>query len=188
MKSVKQKFAPLVRLADLMQHPDGWGRSQGREVFQKLVEIVESRPGVMVFRVSLAGVRRTDISFASETVVELAKRYRGGKGFYLTDITDPDMEENWDAAARKASQPLMVEGEGGRLRVLGNRPSTGNLGAFKFALERSSARATEFAAEADLSITNASTKFKQLWEQGFLLRRENLAPSGGVEFEYFRIG
>ncbi|HKV08338.1 MAG TPA: DNA-binding protein, partial [Thermoanaerobaculia bacterium] len=60
--------------------------------------------------------------------------------------------------------------------------------AFRFALERTGARASEFAAAAQISLTNASTKLKQLWEQGFLLRRENLAPSGGIEFEYFRIG
>lgn len=171
-----------------MGHPDGWGRSQGREVYQKLVEVVESRPGLMVLHLSLADVRRVDISFASETVVELARRYRGAKGFCLTDLTDPDMRENWDAAALRAGQPLMVKEASGHLRPLGLEPSPGNLGAFRFAVERTSARAAEFAAAAKLSITNASTKFKQLWEQGFLLRRENLAPSGGVEFEYYRIG
>lgn len=187
MKEMKQKPS-TVRLRDLMEHPDGWGRTQGREVYQKLVGFVEARPGVMVLRVSLAEVRRVDISFASETVVELARRYRGVKGFFLTDLTDPDMRENWDAAARKANQPLMAQGSDGQLRPLGLEPSPGNVGAFRFALERTSARASEFAMAAKVSITNASTKFKQLWEQGFLLRRENLAPSGGVEFEYFRIG
>ena len=39
-----------------------------------------------------------------------------------------------------------------------------------------------------MSIANASTKFKQLWEQGFLLRQESVADSGGVEFVYQRIG
>lgn len=184
---MKQK-PDTIRLRDLMGHSDGWGRSQGREVYQKLVGVVEGRPGVMVLRVSLAGIRRVDISFASETVVELARRYRGVKGFCLTDLTDPDMLENWDAAALRASQPLMVQESNGHLRPLGLEPSPGNLRAFRFAVERTSARAAEFAAAAKLSITNASTKFKQLWEQGFLLRRENLAPSGGVEFEYFRIG
>ena len=49
--------------------------------------------------------------------------------------------------------------------------------------------ATEFAAATPkMSIANASTKFKQLWEQGFLLRREDVAESGGVEFTYYRIG
>jgi hypothetical protein len=187
MKRMKQ-MSDTVRLRDLMDHPEGWGRSQGREVYQKLVGFVETCPGLMVLRVSLKGVRRVDISFASETVVELARRYRGAKGFCLTDLTDPDMIENWDAAARKASQPLTVQGSDGHLQILGLEPSPGNLAAFRFALERTSARATEFAIAAEVSIANASTKFKQLWEQGFLLRREKVAPSGGIEFEYLRIG
>ncbi len=52
----------------------------------------------------------------------------GVKGFCLTDLTDPDMLENWDAAARKANQPLMVQESAGGLRTLGVEPSPGNLG------------------------------------------------------------
>ncbi len=47
---------------------------------------------------------------------------------------------------------------------------------------------SEIAEKAGLSIANASTKFKQLWEQGFLMRNESVADSGGVEFLYQRIG
>lgn len=78
------------------------------------------------------------------------------------------------------------EGEG---RVIGFNPSQGTAGALNFALQRETTRATEFAsATLGMSIANASMKFKQLWEQGFLLRRENIADSGGVEFIYYRIG
>jgi hypothetical protein len=58
-----------------------------------------------------------------------------------------------------------------------------------FALTRGQARAAEFAeAKTGMSIANASTKFKQLWEQGFLLRRESVADTGGIEFIYHCIG
>lgn len=177
----------ILRLRDLMPGPEGWGRSQGREVYSKLIEFVESHPGVLVFRVSVDGVNRIDISFASETLVELARRFRGHKGFCFIDIVDPDMLENWEAAAERKSQPLMVwRGEEGR--PIGLIPSQGNSGALNFALKREFTRATEFAAATPgMTIANASTKFKQLWEQGFLLRQENVAESGGVEFVYFRI-
>jgi len=39
-----------------------------------------------------------------------------------------------------------------------------------------------------MSVANASNKFRQLWEKGFLLRREEVAESGGMEYTYFRIG
>lgn len=171
----------------LMESPEGWGRSEGRELFQKLLHFVEGHPGVMVFRVSLKGINRIDISFASETIVELAKRFRGSKGFCFIDLDDLDMEENWSAAAERKKQPLM-SWKGASGHVIGLEPTQGNIQAFEFALQRESVRAAEFAtAIPNMSIANASSKFKQLWEQGFLLRREESAESGGVEFMYYRI-
>jgi hypothetical protein len=177
----------IIRLREFMDEPEGWGRVQGRAVYQRLLAFVEANPGVMVFRVSLADVKRVDISFASETIVELARRYRGLKGVCLIDLDDPDMIENWEAAAAKKSQPLVIwNDEEGRL--IGLEPSQGNREAFHFALCRPKARAAEFAdTTPNMSIANASTKFKQLWEQGFLLRRESVADTGGVEFVYHRI-
>lgn len=180
--------AMAIRLREFMDEPEGWGRAQGREVYQRLLEFVEGQPGVTVFRVSMEGVRRLDISFASETLVELARRYRGSKGFCLIDLEDADMIENWEAAAAKKSQPLALWARDNG-RVIGAEPSQGNREALSFAMSRPQARAAEFAeATPRMSIANASTKFKQLWEQGFLLRRESVADSGGVEFVYQRIG
>jgi hypothetical protein len=176
-----------LRLRPLMSANEGWGRDSGREVHRALVEFVESRPGTLVFRVSLNGVKRVDISFASETIVELARRYRGKKGFCFTDLNDPDMEENWAAAAERAKQPLMTW-TGGKARVMGPQPSQGIADAFRFAMTKGEARASDYAASVkEMSITNASTKFKQLWENGYLLRRETAAESGGVEFVYVPI-
>jgi hypothetical protein len=182
------EISVVIRLFDFMGHPEGWGRSQGRDVYQKLISFVEEHPGVIVFKVSLDGVRRVDISFASETVIEVARRYRGSKGFCFIDLTDADMLENWEAAAERKQQPVMVwKDHVGR--VVGMRPSQGNQTAFDFALERPRTRAADFAAATPgMSIANASNKFKQLWQQGFLLRREEAAESGGVEFAYYRIG
>ena len=178
----------LIRLREFMDEPEGWGRAAGRDVYRRLLEFVEANPGVTVFRVSMEGVRRVDISFASETLVELARRYRGSKGFCFVDLDNVDMIENWEAAASKKSQPITLwVGDNGR--VIGAEPSQGNRDALLFALSRPQVRAAEFVeATPNVSIANASTKFKQLWTQGFLLRREHGSDSGGVEFVYQRIG
>jgi hypothetical protein len=171
-----------------MDSPEGWGRTQGRQVHQRLLNVVEANAGVTVFKVSMNGVRRVDISFASETVVEIARRYRGEKGFCLIDLEDPDVAENWEAAAMKKEQPILIWSKG-YARVAGPKPSPGNQEAFAFALERPQARAAEFTeAKSGMAIANASMKFKQLWEQGYLLRRESTADSGGIEYRYHRIG
>jgi predicted transcriptional regulator len=73
--------------------------------------------------------------------------------------------------------------------LIGTEPKQGCREAFQFALQRPNARAAEFAvSKKDMSIANASMKFKQLWEHGFLLRQESAADSGGVEYVYQRIG
>jgi hypothetical protein len=178
----------VLALRELMNRPEGWGRVQGREVYQRLLQSVEENPGTLVFRVSMKGVQRVDISFASETVVELARRYRGTKGFCLVDLTDSDLIENWDAAAARKGQPLLVW-QNKSARLIGAEPTPGCQEAFRFALVRPQARAAEFAeTKKEISIANASMKFKQLWEQGFLLRQESTADTGGVEYVYHRIG
>jgi hypothetical protein len=181
------EFTNLSLLA-FMGAPQGWGREQGREVYNKLLRFVESRAGANVFLVSVKGVSRVDISFASETIVELARRFRGTKGFPFVDLTDPDMIENWEAAAERKKQPLILKSNSS-YRVIGLQPTQGTADALQFALSRPTCRAAEFAsANPNVSISNASMKFKQLWEQGFLLRYEAVAESGGVEYIYCRIG
>jgi hypothetical protein len=177
----------VLELRSVMGKAEGWGRDQGREVYQRLLKNVEETPGVLIFKVSMRGVSRIDISFSSETIVELARRYRGRKGFCLIDLTDRDLIENLDAAAEKKEQPILVW-HGKSADLIGATPTEGTREAFGFAMGRNECRATEFAQTRGLSIANASSKFKQLWEQGFLLRREAAAETGGVEYVYQKIG
>jgi hypothetical protein len=172
-----------------MKGGKGWGRADGRAVLEQLLAHIEARPEKRVFRVSMDGIEQMDASFASEAIVGLIRRYRGEKGICLENLSlTSEVAMNIDLAAEKAKIPVVVwNGRSGE--VLGWKPSSGNRPAFEFALKRPQARAAEFAETVDkMSIANASTKFKQLWEKGFLLRSESAADSGGVEFVYERIG
>ena len=56
----------MLSLHKFMNRPDGWGRSEGREVYgRRLLGFVEENPGTILFKVSLEGVRRLDMSFAA---------------------------------------------------------------------------------------------------------------------------
>jgi hypothetical protein len=177
----------ILALRDFMDRPEGWGRDQGRDVYARLLRFVEESPGTLIFKVSMTGVRRLDISFASETIVELARRFRRTKGFCLVDLSDKDLVENLDAAAEKKDQPIVVW-HGKSAELIGSKPGGGGREAFQFAMGRAQSRAAEFAIEKGISIANASMKFKQLWDGGFLLRQESAADTGGVEYVYRRIG
>ncbi len=169
-----------------MPEADGWGHAQGRLVFTKLLARVDAHPEARVFRISLDGVRRTDASFPRESVVELARRYRGHRGFCLIDVQDQDLLDNWDAAASKRDQPILAW-RGDDCRVLGPRPSRGNDDIFCLLLNEAGATASAAAKKLGIKLNNASTKLKQLLEQGFVLRREEIAASGGVEYTYYVI-
>ena len=182
---MKQKSA-TIRVRDFMDRDDGWGNSEGRAVHSQLIAAVERNPGVLVFYVSFDSVRRMDVSFARESVVELAVRFRGRKGFCLKNLPNQDMLENLEAAAIRREQPIGIS-EDGLHRMIGFEPSRGNKELLDFVLEAGETSASEVADKLKLKLTNASTKLKQLLESGFILRKDEKAPSGGVEFRYFAI-
>lgn len=178
-----------IRLRDLISSSDAWGHEEGREVYSKLLRIVESNPSVGIFRISLEGVKRTDSSFPRESVIELAKRFRGSKGFYLTDIASQDLFDNWDMAAIKKKQPLFIwkNKDDDSYQIIGPQPSRGNKEVFEYVVSVSHATAVSCARALGLKLTNVSSKLKYLCEQGFLLRRDETALSGGIEYDYFPI-
>ncbi|KPC06070.1 Uncharacterized protein AC500_2039 [Pseudomonas amygdali pv. lachrymans] len=44
------------------------------------------------------------------------------------------------------------------------------------------------AETLEISVPNASTKLKKLLDQGYILRAEETAESGGIEYVYHAIG
>lgn len=165
----------------------GWDRDQGIPVAAKLVSHLESVPEQRVVKISMEGVERMDASFASEAIVEVIGRYRKSKGICLVDLSNKAIKLNIDLVAERMEIPVTVW-NGDVVEVIGLKPSAGNREALDYALARAEVRTATFADVAGISIANASTKFKQLWEQGFLMRTEGAADSGGVEFLYRRIG
>ena len=75
-----------IRLRDLLDRDDGWGSEEGIAVREKLLRVVDSHPQSLIFRISLAGIRRTDASFARESVIELAHVLKGRRGVCVVDI------------------------------------------------------------------------------------------------------
>jgi hypothetical protein len=185
MNAVKQNWV-VIRLRELMSLPDGWGVEEGREVYHKLLGRIEAHPEASVFRISLGGVRRTDVSFPRESVIELARRFRGQKGFCLWDVSDENLLENWDAAALKRDQPLFAWNRKG-YRLLGLQPSAGLRKVLEFALEHDIITAAQLASQFGWTTSNASNKLRSLSEGGYILRREETAPSGGIEYMYQRV-
>ena len=176
-----------------MASDDGWGNKPGVLVRQKLVRVVEEKPQVVMFRISLEGVRCVDVSFARESVINLAILYRGGKGFCLVDIEAfddievEDILDNWRLAAIDRKQPMTVWTDDGP-RIIGPQPTAPAQQLLKLVLERKDLGTPEAAKSLKKELNNVSTRLKNLTDRGFILRQELPAQTGGVEFRYMAIG
>jgi hypothetical protein len=176
-----------IRLATYMGCPEGWGYIQGRQVREALCRRLLSLPDDLIIRVSLNGVRRADVPFCRESVIELARDERRRRGFCLTDAVDQDLLDNWDGAAVKLEQPLFVWNNGVLFRCLGPSPSVGLREMLRYVLGVPVTQTSEAATALHLKVPNACNKLNHLWQQGYILRRERRAGNGGVEFAYLRI-
>ncbi len=174
-----------IKLTKFMARKDGWGNLEGKLVANKIIDFVDEHPSIRIFEISLNELERNDASFARESVIAVAKRYRGEKGFFLTHLKSKDLLDNWKAGAEALLQPINVVTD--RLITIGPTPSKGNQDVLDYVNSISRTTASEVSKKLKIQITNASTKLNNLKEQGFILRKEMTAASGGKEYEYFRI-
>lgn len=164
------------------------GNILGKETFRKLSEYVDSNPSYNIFGISLEGIKSTDISFPRESVLSIAKLYRGQKGFYLEgmDKNDRDLFDNWQGAAAAKDQPMIIWYEH-NYEIIGPNTSESNLELIDYVLKNKSVTTSKVALDLDISVHNASTKLKKLVDHGYIMRSEDVAETGGIEFVYHAI-
>lgn len=165
-------------------HP--YGNSEGKEVLRRLSEFVEQNASCSIFGISLEGITATDASFPRESVVTLAKQLRGEKGFYLTDLVNRDLIDNWSYAALAKDQPLVIWNDS-NFEIIGPELNKSTRDLVEYVLQRGAVLTSQVAADLGLSVPNASTRLKNLVTQGYLLRSEDAAQTGGIEFKYSAI-
>jgi len=173
----------VVNLRDLTNDDHPFGNVQGKEVFRKLTDYIDLNPSVLFFGISLAGIEATDASFPRESVISVAKRYREVKGIYLEQIKNKDILDNWNYAARALEQPL-IYWDGDRPIILGPEMTAAAKELIDYVLAKGSVLASQVAADLDITVQNSSTRLKKLVAQGYILRNEVAAETGGIEYAY----
>jgi hypothetical protein len=175
-----------IQLTEKMRANEGWGHEMGLQLHNNLRNIVEAYPTEYIYTLSLSNLRRADASFCREGILALAKFYREKKGFCLVNISNEDLVENIDVAAIRYEQPITYwQSNSGH--ILGPQPSEGLREILAYVLSVAVTSTTEVATVFGLKSSNASNKLNQLWKAGYILRREKVAESGGLEHQYFRI-
>jgi len=182
---MKENLVKIV-LVDFTESAHPFGNRKGREVYQKLLDVVEDHPATSIFVISLKGIKATDASFPRESVVSIAKQFRGEKGFFLTDFNSRDLIDNWSYAAKAKEQPLIIWYDHSH-EIIGPDITSSTKDLVEYVIEKGKVTTSKVADDLNLSVQNASTKLKNLVKQGFVLRSEEIADTGGVEFKYHSI-
>lgn len=173
----------MIRLRDLMEDNDGFGREAGEALFNQLRKAVERYKANEIIQLSLSGVKRTDASFPRVSVISLGKLLKGKRGICLVGFENDDVLDNWGTAAEVENFPLLVWA-GAKYRVLGPEPPEALKRIFEFVQEKDETFANEVAKKFNFSISNASNKLKKLFEEGYIWRNTRNAVSGGIEHVY----
>lgn len=178
--------SPIINLREFTEVALPHGNAQGKKTYSKLVDYVDERPDIRVFGVSLAEIEATDASFPRESVVSAARHYRCERGFFLIDVKTRDMVDNWRYAAVAKEQPLVIWYPKNEFEIIGpeDKVSSATLSLVSYVLQQCVTTASQVALEFDMTIQNASTRLKKLYTQGYILRSEVVAETGGIEFRY----
>ena len=181
---MKQKILRL-KLRDYTVRDDVHGNREGRAVYSALLQDIDNHQDFNLVEISLAGISRTDASFPRESVVSIAKQFRGDKGIYLTGISaeNRDLLDNWHYAALAKKQPITVWFSND-YQTLGPELSASMTEILSYVLTQSEITAANISTKFDITVPNASSKLKKLANDGYILRIERVASSGGMEFVY----
>lgn len=164
-----------------------YGSAAGKLAFQELNALIDAHPEASAFGISLDGIDYLDSCFARESIIKLAMLKRGRQGIFLSNLVSNDVRDNIDYAAQAMGQPLTVW-EGTSASFIGlpmGSAATALISALQGVMR---ATTPQIAEKLGISIPNASTRLKRLVEQGYLIREEAAAKSGGIEHWYRIIG
>ncbi|AMM27741.1 helix-turn-helix domain-containing protein [Acinetobacter pittii] len=177
----------VMKIFDFCKSNVPHGNKLGKETFNELRSYVDKYRDQTFFEISFQDIEFADSSFARESIVLLAQVYRGKKGFILKDLYDEDVIDNIDYAAVALDQPLAIRLEDG-IRLLGPTLTKSNLEIYELLKIKKKLTTSQLASLMDLSVQNASSKLKKLVDDGYILRFEETAETGGIEFIYQIIG
>lgn len=173
----------LIKLYELVGSATAFGNAEGREVYVKLLSVLDTYPSQRIIGISLEGITRTDASFPRESVITLAKSRSGEKGFYLQNFESRDLMDNWDYAAKAKGFSMIVLLENS-YEIIGQEISEGYRRLLDFVMKEGSVTTSKVADDLNVSAQNASAKLKKLLSLGLILGTKQAAESGGMEYVY----
>lgn len=177
-----------LALAQYVEGGEAWGTQLGARVFGELNTILVSLDEGATVQFDYGGLKRSDVSFQREAVVETLRKHRPRICFIAVNLVDPDIRLNLSFALEKYEESLLVAEASGESSVVGRRltPEQQNvLELVRASGELTSTRLTD--PPLLLKPSTASNQLTMLWRAGLIRRVEGAAASGGREYRYYPV-
>jgi len=173
----------IIELFELTSNSCCYGSKNGRELYHKLLDIVESDKNNKNFTISFTNIDMVDSTFAKESVVEIIKKYLSKKSFSLKNIRNTDITENINCAANLLEQGVVVWNDEA-YQILGPRISEASRAVIDIIFEAEEITTAQLSNKQKITLQNASTKIKKLFNQGYITRQESTLQTGGIHYLY----
>lgn len=174
-----------VILAEHVDRGEAWGTEQGAHVFAAINKaLIDLNDGTLV-ELDYSGLRRSDVSFQREAVVETLRKHRPRLLFVVVNLVDPDLRLNLQVALEKLDTSLVAVEPTRKISIIGRKLTPEQEAVLEFvsmARGVTSARLTK--APFSLRPSTASNQLTALWRAGLVRRVEGAAASGGREYRY----
>jgi hypothetical protein len=177
----------IIEIRNFTEESNPYGTSRGRETYIKLLAHIDKEQKAPIIGFSFSGLSSVDMSFLRESLIYTIKRYSKEKTFFAFNFPSEDMFINLDGAAVSGEQHLTCW-VNHQCRFAGPKPTASSKALLDMVVSHRSTTTALVAEELKISVQNASTRLKRLAEEGFLLRVEEAADSGGKEFVYQVVG
>ncbi|WP_122501792.1 winged helix-turn-helix domain-containing protein [Pseudomonas viridiflava] len=174
---------PTIDFSKCAGAKNPYGSASGKLAHAKLLAEIENLGKVNVIGVSFGGLDGADVSFLREALVYVIKRFKNEIAFYVTDLPDEDIVANLQAAAESGGQPVTYWSDD-KCRFLGLEQSSSSRTLLDFIASEHSSTTSKVAEALAISVQNASTRLKRLYEEGYVMRIEETAETGGREYVY----
>lgn len=177
----------IITLRDFTEESNPYGTSRGKLTHTKLLDHIDKLSGATIIGISLSNLECADISFLRESLIYTIKRYSKKIIFFVCDIHNEDIFANLDGAALSGDQRVTCW-QNNECKFAGPKPTASSKALLDMVVSQRSTTTSKVAEDLHISVQNASTRLKRLSEEGFLMRIEEAAETGGKEFVYEVIG
>jgi hypothetical protein len=187
MKQIKQRREFHIQLRQYAGN-EAWGAARGATIFAKLNAELLPLPDATLVVIDFSAMRRADMSFLREAIVEIVRKHRPRLLFIADNLSDQDLRANLQSALAWRGESLLLRQPRGSPVVLGKQ-----LPKEHEATLRTLERHEEFTSGMltvdpfALESSTASARLTALWKAGLVDRAAGIAPSGGREYKYFAI-